>query len=537
MQIIKKFYFSLSFKYLMGIITVLSLILGGIFYMFFKQERKFLYEEVYKQAEILVDQIILTRKWIADIGGVYVLKRKGLYINPYLSKPFIKCGDKIFLKRNPAMVTRELSDYAFKNGKYFFKLSSNFLINPANAPDDTESYALRIFDRKKAKEVTQVEYLMHKKFYRLIRPLYIKKSCLTCHMYQGYNIGELRGCISVLLPLSDVDKKLCIIKKYYFFSSLLIIFFTILIIYFLNYFLVIKPVNSIKERIERFKENYLTEFEKSSRKDEIGELKNNFFNMANIIKNNHEIMQKEIEKATEELKRKNKLKTDFLATVSHELRTPLTTIQGGIEYLSKVLTKKENKEFIEIIDKNIKNLILMVNNLIDIARIEIGRLELELKKEKLNNIIEEILVFFKGYADEKNIEFEKINFKKEFFVYLDRKRINQVLINILHNAIKFSPENDKITISIDETDESIKISISNNTDHELDEKNISTFFLKYKHLKSSKEKGSGLGLAIAKGIMLAHKGDIKVKLIDKNRIKFIIIFNKKFNLEAKNGTK
>lgn len=528
MQALKNFCFSLSFKYLIGIITVLSIILGGIFYIFFKQEKKFLYEEVYKQAEILIDQIILTRKWVADVGGIYVLKRKGLYINPYLNKPFVKCGDKTFLKRNPAMVTRELSNYAFKNGKYFFKLSSNFLINPANAPDETESYALRVFDRKKAKEIVEVEFLMHKKFYRLIRPLYIKKSCLTCHMYQGYNIGELRGCISVLLPLTDVDKKLCIMKKYYFFSYLIIIFFTILIIYLLNYFLVIKPVNIIKENIEKFEKNYLTDFKKSSRKDEIGDLKNKFFNMANIIKNNHEIMQKEIEKATEELKRKDKLKTDFLATVSHELRTPLTTIQGGIEYLSKVLTKKENKEFIEIIDKNIKNLILMVNNLIDIARIEIGKLELDLKEENLKEIIEEILIFFKGYSDEKNIKFEKINFEKDYFVYVDRKRINQVLINILHNAIKFSPRDDKITISINETENNIKLSIINNTEHKIDEKNISTFFLKYKHLKSSKEKGSGLGLAIAKGIMLAHKGNITVELINEKKVKFTIFFNKNF---------
>ncbi len=519
---------SLNFKYLTTISIIITIILGSLFAFFYFQIKSMIFNQVYQKANVIAEQIIILRKWVADMRGVYVIQRPGIEANRFLPYPTLSCGDITLVLRNPALVTQELSQMTKNLKSYFFKLTSDKVINPKNKPDSIELKAIKLFKKKKLKEFKTIENKNGKKFFRLIKPLYIKNSCLTCHVYQGYTVGDLRGALSIFIPMNCVFKDLHRIKNIFILAGILIVLLTTIIVYFGNYFLTIKPIKNLTNSIEGFKNKMDIGFTPSNRNDEIGILEKSYFEMATAIKNNYEIMQREIEKATEALKRKDKLKTDFLATVSHELRTPLTTIQGGIEYLSKVLVKKENKEFIEIIDKNIKNLILMVNNLIDIARIEIGKLELDLKEENLKEIIEEILVFFKGYADEKGIKFEKINFDKDFFIYIDRKRINQVLINILHNSIKFSPKNDKIIISIDETDNLIKISIINNTEHELNKKEISTFFLKYKFLKSSKEKGSGLGLAIAKGIMIAHKGDIQAEVLSSHTIKFIITFNKNF---------
>jgi signal transduction histidine kinase len=227
------------------------------------------------------------------------------------------------------------------------------------------------------------------------------------------------------------------------------------------------------------------------------------------------------------------MKTDFIATISHELRTPLTTIQGGIEYLFKVLKKNENIEFLSIIDKNLKNLILMVNNLIDIARIELGKLELEITDVNLKEMIEEAIILFKGFAHEKNVLIS-MNRVFDCIVDVDRRRINQVFINVFHNAIKYSPENDIINVSMEKADDNIKVKITNTLKSSITEKDVSKFFIKYKYLSAGKEKGSGLGLAIAKAIMEAHKGKIDVSL-SQNKITFILIFQRKTKYENTNS--
>jgi signal transduction histidine kinase len=111
---------------------------------------------------------------------------------------------------------------------------------------------------------------------------------------------------------------------------------------------------------------------------------------------------------------------------------------------------------------------------------------------------------------------------------IDRRRINQVFINVFHNAIKYSPENDVIVVSMDESLDEVKIIVTNNTKNSIKKHDIPKFFIKYKYLSAGKEKGSGLGLAIAKAIMEAHKGRIDVSHT-RNKISFVLIFQRKRN--------
>jgi len=295
------------------------------------------------------------------------------------------------------------------------------------------------------------------------------------------------------------------------------------VIYFVNYFLTIKPITSLTNTLIRFKENMNTEINFLKRDDEIGNLQRNFISMAERIKQNYHLMEDEIKKATSELKKKDKAKTDFLATISHELRTPLTTIQGGIEYLFKVTKRDENIEFLTIVDNNLKNLILMVNNLLDIAKIELGKLELNLEPVNIKELVQDALIFFKGYSSQKNISIKYEN-PFDYTIKIDKNRINQVLINIIHNAIKYSPENKDIIIQMSKSQTFFTLTVSNNTYSEISIQDVGKFFIKYKYFATGSQKGSGIGLATAKAIMEAHKGDIKVKIIDKQKISFELIF-------------
>ncbi len=514
---------SLNFKYLISVSIIITLILGSIFCFFYFQIKKMIFSQVYQKANVIADQIIILRKWVADMHGVYVIQRQGIEPNRFLPYPTLHCNGITLVLRNPSLITKELSDMTKSLKSYFFKLTSDKVINPANAPDSIELKALKLFKEKKIKEFKTVSLEHGKRYFRLIKPLYIKNSCLTCHVYQGYKVGELRGALSIFIPLDCVLKDLKKIRNTFILTGFLIVFFSTLIVYFINYFLTIKPLKELTESIELFKDKMKIGFKPSSRKDEIGILERSYYEMAIKIKNNYEIMQKEIEKATEELKKKDKIKTDFIATISHELRTPLTTIQGGIEYLFKVIKKNENIEFLKIIDKNLKNLILMVNNLIDIARIELGKLELELADVNIKELIDEVILFFKGYAHEKKITFEKRNIF-DFILKIDRRRINQVFINIFHNAIKYSPENEKIIVEMEKEDKYLNIYVINKTIKPLTKSDLNKFFEKYKYLSAGKEKGSGLGLAISKAIMETHQGNISIQFLEKNKIKIILQF-------------
>ncbi len=514
---------SLNQKYLLAVSIIITIILGSIFSFFYFTIKRMILNQVYQKASVVADQVIILRKWVADMHGVFVVQRPGIEPNRFLPYPILNCGEITLVLRNPALITKELSEMTKKLKSYYFKLTSDKVINPKNSPDDIEKKALNLFKTQKYKEFKIIEQKGDKRFLRLIKPLYIKDSCLTCHIYQGYHVGQLRGALSIFVPMDSVYEDLSKIKKIFFFGGIFIVILTTFIIFIINYYLTIKPITSLTSSIKNFSQKLDINFKPSNRKDEIGTLEKSFFEMANKIKNNYEIMQKEIEKATEELKRKDKIKTDFIATMSHELRTPLTTIQGGIEYLFKVIKKKENIEFIKIIDKNLKNLILMVNNLIDIARIELGKLDLELTEVNLKELLEEVILFFKGFAYEKNIKIIKKNFN-DYYVKIDRRRINQVLINVLHNAIKYSPEGEKIEISMTKKDNFIKISIINKVKNRILKNDLNKFFIKYKYLSSGKEKGSGLGLAIAKAIMEAHNGKININLIEDKKIEITLYF-------------
>ena len=338
------FYQNLSFKYFIAIASVLCLMVFGIFAHFYRLQKEAILGEVKNQARILCTQILLTRSWLADMGGVYVKKRKGLEANPYLGiegKVEGKDGTQ-YLLRNPAMVTRELSEYANRKGLYQFRLTSDRYINPANAPDGIERFALRLFKEKKQREYFVQQEIGGQKILRLIVPLYIKRSCLACHQYQGYQLGELRGCISILIPAAEAYRKIIAQRNTLILAACFILVVTVFTLYYLNRSLIIRPLNRLRERIRRFEEDVNTPIQRSNRQDEIGALENGFYQMTRTIQDSHRQMREEIMRATEEQRRLNselkkanlqlrhrdELKTNFLATVSHELRTPLTTIKG-----------------------------------------------------------------------------------------------------------------------------------------------------------------------------------------------------------------
>ncbi|MCK9418495.1 MAG: diguanylate cyclase [Nitrospirae bacterium] len=188
---------------------VIALVLSGIFLDMVIRTRQLMNEENIIQARVVFNTLVLTRTWNANYGGVYVEKKKGVESNPYLINPDIKTVDgRVFTLRNPAFMTRELSEYAENEGMFKFHITSLKLMNPHNEPDEFEKKALLQFESGAVKEVSGTELVNNRTYFRYMAPLYIKNDCLQCHKHQNYAVGDVRGGISITFDIEDRQRKI-----------------------------------------------------------------------------------------------------------------------------------------------------------------------------------------------------------------------------------------------------------------------------------------------------------------------------------------
>jgi diguanylate cyclase (GGDEF)-like protein len=188
---------------------VVALVLSGIFLDMAIRTRQLLNEGNLDQTRIVFNTIVLARKWNASYGGVYVEKKKGVESNPYLENPDIRTVDgRVFTLRNPALMTREISEYAVKEGLFKFHITSLKLMNPHNEPDEFEKKALLQFESGAVKEVSGTELVNNRTYFRYMAPLYIEQDCLQCHKHQNYAIGDVRGGISITFDIEELQSKI-----------------------------------------------------------------------------------------------------------------------------------------------------------------------------------------------------------------------------------------------------------------------------------------------------------------------------------------
>lgn len=187
---------------------ILALTISGIFLGIHAEEEALILESLRANAQSYFETIVATRTWNSNYGGVYVEKKGAVQSNPYIEKPDIETKDgRVFTIRNPAMMTREVSEYIGKDRNFSFHITGKKIINPANAPDKFEMEALDSFDAGK-KELFKTELMNGKMYFRYAGPFYVKADCLRCHAEQGYKVGDVRGGISVLFNIDEVYTRL-----------------------------------------------------------------------------------------------------------------------------------------------------------------------------------------------------------------------------------------------------------------------------------------------------------------------------------------
>ena len=187
---------------------VIGLCVSAIFLGLAMRSKTLLSDQTIAQARAHFQGIVLTRKWSAAHGGVYVVKTPGMQSNPYLKNPDLKAADgRTLTLKNPALMTREISELATENSLFTFRITSLRPINPNNWPDLFETKALHEFENGQ-KEAILIEDKPSGARLRYMAPLYVEQACLSCHGHQGYSVGEIRGGISVSFGIDEVNKAL-----------------------------------------------------------------------------------------------------------------------------------------------------------------------------------------------------------------------------------------------------------------------------------------------------------------------------------------
>jgi signal transduction histidine kinase/GGDEF domain-containing protein len=230
----------------------------------------------------------------------------------------------------------------------------------------------------------------------------------------------------------------------------------------------------------------------------------------------------------EELKRLDQLKADFISTVSHELRTPLSITKLGINLVLNRTTGEINEKQKEVLSdakSNIDRLARIIDSLLDVSKIEAGKVELKRELVDLAGLIRRTASSFELSLKEKNLEL-KINVpEKQIDVFVDPDKLTQVFTNLIGNALKFTDKG-YIEISLQEKEKEIECVVVD-TGLGIAEEDLHKVFSKFEQfgrLPGPGEKGTGLGLTIAKGIIELHRGKIWVesKLGQGTKFSFIL---------------
>lgn len=223
---------------------------------------------------------------------------------------------------------------------------------------------------------------------------------------------------------------------------------------------------------------------------------------------------RQLDLANERLKELDKLKDDFVSVASHELRTPMTAIKSYL-WMALHKTKQElSPNLAKYLDRSyvsVERLISLVNDMLNISRIEGGRIALNLNETDLLGLANEVKEEVGARATEKHITVtvEQAKLPK---VLCDKDKIHQVYLNLVGNSLKFTPENGKITLHFAIKDQFVEISVTD-TGHGIAQEDLPRLFAKFGRLDNSyvamaESSGTGLGLYISKSLIQLHKGEI-----------------------------
>ncbi|TXH21843.1 MAG: HAMP domain-containing protein [Elusimicrobia bacterium] len=262
-------------------------------------------------------------------------------------------------------------------------------------------------------------------------------------------------------------------------------------------FLLSRPIRHLRDGAHRIGDGNLDHRIRITSRDELGELAGEFNTMA------------------AKLQELDQLKQDFVSNVTHELRSPLTSLRGYVEFLlrgSAGPLNEEQKEYLIVVKNNALRLARFIDNLLDVAKIEAGKLELHREPVSIADLAKEMQIVFRPMGQEKKVAFSTDIPADLPPVLADPDKLSEVFTNLLSNAYKFTEESGRIELTATRENEFVHL-VFNDTGTGIPPEALETVFNKFEQVKPTrglarKTKGTGLGLSIVKGFVEAHGGRV-----------------------------
>lgn len=400
-----------------------------------------------------------------------------------------------YYKTNELNNTIETIKKSFKNDNFYTTLedlayNSDFCIEITNNLDtiysniqnnkgciDLNSNS-KVLNKKK-------EFITSNKNYIKLKIINPKFNNLT--LLYGVKLNN-NNYIFLNTSLEPLDTTLSLLKKQFIYVSIIVIILGIIVAYFISKSLS-KPITKLTASAKLLSNgNYNVDFNVDSDIDEIKELGLTLNYTKNVLKK------------TDELRR------DLLSNVSHDLKTPLTMIKAYAEMEKDfVNTKEKHEDNMNIIIEEVDRLTILVNDILNLSKLESKIEELNIEKIDLTNIIDTILNRFRIFSYTKSYKFI-FNYKEELLIYADKQKIEQVIYNLIGNAINYTGNDKCVYINVFNEKKKIRVEITD-TGKGIKKNEIDKVWDKYyKSEKNHKRQtiGTGIGLSIVKNIFILH---------------------------------
>ncbi len=239
--------------------------------------------------------------------------------------------------------------------------------------------------------------------------------------------------------------------------------------------------------------------------------------------------------AVKQLNELDKAKTSFFSGISHELRTPLTLILAPIENLLKQSKlNKETRGRLEICHSNALRLLKLINNLLDVVRINTGRMELRYSNKDVTKLLKQVVVNVSSMAEKKNIKIEFVSKGNGFTFFWDEDQLEKVIVNLIYNSLKFTPEQGTIKVGCKDKGDEVVISIKD-SGIGIPEDQVGRVFDTFYQVDSGSKRsyeGSGMGLSLCRQIVELHGGKIWAESKLGEGTKMIFTLPKKLEVNA-----
>ena len=356
------------------------------------------------------------------------------------------------------------------------------------------------------------------------------KRCLACHSSEGsapvFNLSEPVGAVIVQMPGKEIRRTVLINRLCIFTAGLFAIAGAIVAFYIIAQRIILSPIRQLRAMVNNVSQGNLDvrcgiktndEFEKLG--DALNAMLDSLAQGQEKLRSANKQLDEKLTELSErniELFKANKLKGEFLANMSHEFRTPLNAILGFADILKEKPAEDtaKSKRYAENIINSGKSLLNMINDLLEMAKMEAGKIELHIDKTSIPELCRGLIAFFSPLTEKQKLKVRLTVDENIPLIKTDTGKVQQILYNLLSNAIKFTPENGKIEIkAFMPDDQTVRIAVSD-TGPGIDEADKEKIFEKFRQADGSltrTQPGTGLGLAISTELAKLLSGKISIE--------------------------